>query len=498
VMLSALATLGIVGGASAIALSTPAVKEKLNISFADNVLFGKGQKPQVEIPEVEKPEVEEPDVTTPAFESFEDGLLNRNLIMVDYEYDGETHLNIQNKNSLVELFDIPANETRSVFLGWTKDKATKDLTYFVDENTTLYPVFYNYSDMVDYNYYGMTTSSSDYASHGNLVNYQFGVRKFAYKLSANTTFTGYLLGLANSPESTKQVKEIVSGQTYYEFYYIKELNRIVSLDECKEEYKKMQYGEKALYEVTLKLLDEDVETYLYKADTYIRKYVYIHEVPFYLMGYSTSPDSTSYFSNMSSLEDGKTYYGVYRNEQTGESWTYNMMITGWDITLHRAGYSSVDTIYDDISEYELSTEIDGIPFEFIGWSTSADSTEVVTVEQLKESESLYAYGVYKRSDTEEIISYQQYNEISSRYITRAYTYDGQHLFVHFLDKVENDCIIGDVTYEFAGWASSGSSTAIITNEDTLYSRSYIYAVYKDADGTLYSNTTMTNMYNNAV
>ena len=124
-VLSALATLGVVGGAGAIALSTPALKEKLNISFADNVIFGKENKEELKVETPEKP----------AEESFSDGLASRNLIMVNYQINDETIVRIQEKDSSVELLEIP-KVYGCTFIGWTDNQETRTLVGQVKDGMT--------------------------------------------------------------------------------------------------------------------------------------------------------------------------------------------------------------------------------------------------------------------------------------------------------------------------------------------------------------------------
>lgn len=487
-MLSMLATLGIVGGAGAIALSTPAVKEKLNISFADNVLFGKQDRETVK---VEIPDDNTGDPVIPPEESGDDDVFKqelaiRNLVMVNYQInDDESIIRIQEKDSGVELFELP-RVVGCTFIGWTDNKDTGKLVGKVENGMTLYPVYISNERHIMFEYYTLT---SEHTNHINTANVYFGDLLTNY-VNASGSFTSYLLGFNESPDSKEMMTTFTNSQVLYPIVYVSEIKKVCSYNEWKEEYSIYQCGANAMNNVKINTFAGVEEMKVYKVNTLIDSSLDVDGIQFTLIGFSMSADSTSTIS-VSSMADGKSYYAVYRAVSNYNEWSLNDLKNGWDIVIHTSGsYKQTQCkYYEDLETYTHRYSADGVTFNFVGFSLAEDSSEIIetsliTEEYCVENGIRHLYCVYERSDTLELYSSAElYELVKYRRATYVhYLLDGAEEtanHVYLLDAYENDVVVDGVIYNFYGWSESVGSIIIL--EDIGTNNYHLYAVYKNSE-----------------
>ena len=125
-MVSVLATLGVSAGAVAVVNNAPATKGKLNVSYGDTTIVGDKNQSTNEV--------------TPTTD----------IVAVSYVNGETTTVKYQNKNSLVEMFDVPSKQGYN-FAGWSTSESGDNLVFVASDNLTLYPVFI--ADEVRVNYY---------------------------------------------------------------------------------------------------------------------------------------------------------------------------------------------------------------------------------------------------------------------------------------------------------------------------------------------------------
>jgi len=471
-VLSAMATLGVVCGAGAIALSTPSIKEKLNISYADNILFGKDTK--VEIPEM--PE-------SPEEESFSDGLANRNLALVNYQIGAETIIKIVEKDSPVELVDVP-RVAGCTFIGWTDNVETNDLVGQVKSGMTLYPVYISNERHITFNCYTRDTS---FPNHINTANQFFG-NTFDALTSATGTFTTYLLGLTEDKDSKVMLKNFENGKNYYPVLYVQESKKVCSFNEYIDEYSKFQCGISAMNNVTLHTYDSVLETQVYKTGSMVGSELTIGSVELTLAGFSLSPDSTS-IVNKQVMLDGGIYYAVYER-QYDRLMSLNSVKQGWDAVIHvgRVAYNIELKKCEELADYTTRYSVDnGVVFNFVGFSLSEDSTEVVDISLLTkeflEENGKDLYCVYQRSDTLALYSNAEFTKALQvrkasyvHYMKNGIETTVNH--VYLLDLYEKPIEVNGVQYNFYGWSESAGSIAVVTISSNHY---HLYAVYQNAE-----------------
>jgi len=476
-LLSALATLGVVGGAGAIALSTPALKEKLNISFADNVIFGKGNK-QENQPDLKPVEPEQE-------ESFSQGLANRNLVMVNYQINDETIIRIQEKDSSVELLEVP-KVYGCTFIGWTDNLETRELVGQVKDGMTLYPIYISNENHIIFEYYGL---DEEFTNHVNTANQYFGNKVCSY-VSATGSFNAYLLGFTENADSKEMLTTLSNSKTYYPVVFVAESKKVCSYNEFKEEYSIYQCGLSAMNNVILHTFDSVETTKAYKTSNYINTELDVDTIKFTLIGFSLSPDSKTIVSKQS-MVDGGSYYAVYEAKSNYVEWSLNELKNGWDIVIHTSGVSQQIQCkhYEDLATFTHRYGTNGVVFNFKGFALAEDSTEIIdtaliTEEYCKENEIRHLYCVYERSDTLEIYSSSElYTLLRYRKATYVhYILDGVSTtvnHVYLLDVYEKDIVVDDVTYTFYGWSTTAGDTEIL---EVIGNNNYhLYAVYQNVE-----------------
>lgn len=162
-------------------------------------------------------------------------------------------------------------------------------------------------------------------------------------------------------------------------------------------------------------------------------------------------------------------YAIYEDKETGDR--YNAMSYGYYY------YVENDSIIRGISWFKSSYEnpvvIDGVTYNFYGWSKTATGTTVT-------SQSYTGYAVYQNSETEELINCGELDTYSLYYFDNLGEITSKTLNTSTIE-VQETIIINEVTYTFAGFSSSSSSTTIEDLATTTATK--LYAVYTDSEGT---------------
>jgi len=467
-LLSALLTAGVGVGSLAIMNQIPATSNMLNTAFG-------GDK------HIVKDDVK-------VENDFNSTLNEKGLVLVNYILEDEIVTDIIQKGSAVEFYKKPVKDGYAC-IGWSTTPDGKNMVANVEESCDLYPVF----------------ASGDFPV---IVHFQYGYSTYQRVdeircTQLNTSGDGYnagLAGLSKSPDSMELVSVVEPDTEYYSVYYFTTTDTMMCMNDAIRYMDYMKYGEVGFKNAT-------IHTILNGSITDEIRNLFTHESfningnHFYTDGFTNSPDSTEVLYTMNTeFEENGEYYMVYSGYVSGvgsQNFSYNQIKEMFDCIVSSANDNGEAIKYTDLSNYETTYIQDGIEFRFVGWSTSHNSVELIDNEDIIANNVKYVYAIYTREDTAEIYTTNQIFELRSDSVTRVYTYNSQSLFVHFLDRYENDAVIGDITYEFVGWSNSSTSTELIDGGWEKYKQAnFIYAVYKDlSTGELLSQSVMEDMYN---
>ena len=464
--LTALGTLGVVAGGTAIAVNTPQIKDKLNVSFDGQTIVG----------------VEQP--STPAVSPDIEKL---GYVTVEYVNGDNSTIALQKKGSAVEHLNTPSKDGY-IFMGWSSTEDGKNMVANVEENCILYPVFVETSDIwvTVYNNGGGTSSTP-------LAEFKFCQGDF----STTQYYTYYLAGYSMSENTIDFVTDLNAETTYYGIYYCLETDKIYSASELNDLIAYSEMGEMAYYSITIHKPDGTTVETLVKDFNQSDYSIEIDDIYFSAMGLSSSPTSTETVNN--AYEDGADYYLVYNYR--GNLYSYNdviNLIENGSLTITVIGVDN--TFNDQVINFSLSSMslwTPGRMFNAVGLSTSSSSS-IVDVESYSEGATYYV--VYENSTTGEHYSYdamaELYQEIQS-YVTiykaDGSTYEGLSSNFNLTDM---SIVIGDTTYSAIGLTFDPMSTVPeFTSTEELEPGMEYFLVYENSnDSTVISYEELSATY----
>ena len=457
-MVSVLATLGVSAGAVAVVNNAPATKGKLNVSYGDTTIVGDKNQSTNEV--------------TPTTD----------IVAVSYVNGETTTVKYQNKNSLVEMFDVPSKLGHK-FAGWSTSESGDNLVFVASDNLTLYPVFI--ANEVRFNYHKFNST---------------GLQKGAYLLSGPVTiynetvnYTLKNLGYAETEESIECVTSFEEDKEYYQVYYVPELNKIVSYTEAKQLDAIVSLGERAYININVHSLEGDKTMYLYELQIYAEE---VHEYKgglYDVIGYAETGNTTEYLDMSYVIREGTEgmeVYLVFKNRQTAEVFTYEQITASVDLFVNR--YDTVSLMnYEDSITRNFCITIDGLEFWEQGYSVSRDSKESLGYNPdmifLSENNITYLCALYLNPLTDELLTAEEVKAINDKRIaTTLYYYNNGGQTVSnpkIIDLYNQDVELNGEIYSFVGWSISATGTSIV---DLNVTRSKIYAVYMSPEGTLLS------------
>ncbi len=306
--LTALTTLGLAVGATAIAVNLPEVKDNLNISYNGHQIIGV-DKPS------ETPPAEMTDISTE---------LNKlGYVTVEYMTAEDTFTTvIQKKGSGIERHNIPT-KSGHVFLGWSTTEDGSNMIANVDSPTKLYPVFVPSSSEF------ITIYTDTKGSMAQAPIATFGLDGYAYSsLNSHT----YPAGISTSPDEIKLTNEIDYSQPYYAVFYCEETDQIYSLKDIENVRAFLDYGDTAFYDITVHVADGTTFDGQFKDFNLWDYSINIDMDSYFPAGLTTTPDSKeiTVYDN-SQYADGGEYYIVYSGP-SGEL-SYNEMKAIYEASL---------------------------------------------------------------------------------------------------------------------------------------------------------------------
>lgn len=210
-----------------------------------------------------------------------------------------------------------------------------------------------------------------------------------------------LIGYATAPDSIEVVeyKDMVENGVYYGVYhhnnYLDDIEEVVSYNYVN-----------SLFDIVVTSAVGGKEYATYEGISNYETDVMIDKYTFRFIGWSVEPNSTIIIDYDDIVANNvRLVYGVYVREDTGELFTlaqYNAIRN--DRVTRVYTYNSQNLFVHYIESYEEDAVIGDVTYEFVGWSESADSTDIITGgwEEIKGADFVYA--VYRDTTTGELLS----------------------------------------------------------------------------------------------
>ena len=404
-------------------------------------------------------------------ETWEQGLASRNLIAVNYILGDETILSIQNKDSIVN-FELAPILKGYAFIGY-KEKEGTNLTLTVDKNVDLYPVYIPSGSSVNF-YNSLETEVFNYNKATHTLNDSYFT---PYAMGTYGNVDVSLIGYSETEDGIIPVKEFNSSTTYYGIYYVKSERKIYSAKEMLYQYKVYTNGD---FDVVI--VKNNTCAYLdyMELDSFTSSFT-VDSVKFEYKGLASSGDSTEVLTDLtaSALGEIKTLYVVYT--ANGKDYSNNEVSSMLSTPFaERVRYIKENGLLTTTNysqpvyfkeAYQFNPIINGIQFEFVGWSTNNKTEPMENIQNAS-----MVYGIYKDVETGNLYNSSNFSN-SLRYIKdNALISNG---VTWFASEYEASVTIDGVQYDFVGWARDASSTSVV-NISSI-STSGAYAVYKNTE-----------------
>ena len=394
-------------------------------------------------------------------------LNNHGFVLVNYIVDEEITPTVCKVGTATEFFGKPRKPGYSC-IGWSKTPDGNNMIANVDESCDLYPVFVrgNYQITI----HNMDNSTwSPMLSDITFTNLNYMSDNFSFGMA----------GISTSPDEINLVKSFERNGEYYGIFYCSKTNTIMSLNEAERFKDLMIYGESAFYNVTVVDIDGTYEGEARGLMNY-NQFVSINGIQYLRVGFCENPTDTSFtIGGIEEMRDNTLYYVVYLDMATGLYYTSEQLSAGFDVTVHTY-YFAENISYSDMYSYDSDFIVDGVNFQFLGWSDDVASTVTYTTEEVMNNGFKNVFAIYLREDTNEVYTWDQLTTFKNNYRVRVYAYDGQHIFVHILSNYEIDLEKNGVNYEFVGWALGEDSTETV-DISQQYNGNFIYSVYRNSN-----------------
>lgn len=467
---TALGTLGVVAGGVAIAVNTPQIKDKLNVSFDGQTIVG----------------VEEP--STPGASSDIEKL---GYVTVEYVDGDNSSIVLQKKGSAVEHLNTPSKKGY-VFMGWSTTENDSNMIGNVEENCKLYPVFIETPD-IWVTTYNLSSDLSGGSTSFPIADFKFG------RIDSNSQFYSYgLVGFSTKKDKIEFVTDINPDVTYYGVYYCLETNQIYSHSGLNNLIAFSEMGEMAYYTITIHKPDGTTIETMVKDIVLAEHSIKIDNTQYSAVSLSTEPYSTAPIFD-SFVDDGD-YYLAYMSPD-GMNYSYNDMVNVvkyGSVTINVIGV--INTFNDQVKNFTLSSmtiSTMSTNYTAIGLSTTSNSS-AVDVESYSDGATYYV--VYENLKTGERYSYdamsELYTEIQS-YVTiykaDGTTYEG---LASDFNLTNNSLVIGDTTYSAIGFTFDpmGIIPEFTSTEELEPGQMYWLVYQNETDSTVLSYEELSMLY----
>lgn len=407
--------------------------------------------------------------------------------------------NSRNESITLELIGLTNDSTSIVPITEFEENTEYYAIYYVPEMNTIvafdsvselmlqFEYGVNCYDIINVNYLLGTETQEIYKHYENSSNYAVHYNSVTYNV----------IGLSSAIDSTDIVnsEDLLPHITYYPVYEDSSTGEIYSLKSLREHTNIVMVhsltlnGEKSEF--------VDISTLSSYGATLTLDGVTIQKG-----GFTDSSEKTTSISvtQENLLENNIVHLYQYYRIRNNEDYSYTS-ISYADLldaisepkasqinyrTSVTATSSTTKNNVHLLSAFEKDITQDGVTFTFVGWSLSADSTEVTT--EFTAEDTIYA--VYKRSDTEELLNTTQFNfkVVANKLYWGNDTGSGNSYAsnVVFTSKYEEDFVAGDKTYKFIGWSTSNSTLTLVDLTDGT-THSYLYSIYQDTETGYYYN-----------
>ena len=409
-------------------------------------------------------------------------LNNHGFVLVNYIVDEEITPTVCKVGTATEFFGKPRKPGYSC-IGWSKTPDGNNMIANVDESCDLYPVFVRGN-------YQITIHNMDNSTWSPMLTDM----TFTNLNYMSDDFSFGMAGISTSPDEINLVRSFTPNGEYYGIFYCSKTNTIMSLNEAERFKDLMIYGESAFYNVTVIDVDGIYEGEARGVSTY-QNWTTINGIQYMRIGFTDDPESIDgLFTDISPMKENGVYYVVYMNMNNGQYYTTPQLSAGFDVTVHTYDYAE-SISYSEMYSFDSDFIVDGVTFQFLGWSDDVASTVTYTTEEVMNNGFSNVFAIYLREDTNEVYTWDQLTTFKNNYRVRVYAYDGQHIFVHILSNYEIDLEKNGVNYEFVGWALGEDSTDTV-DISQQYHGNFIYSVYRNSNTQeLLSWRQFINLYN---
>ena len=298
----------------------------------------------------------------------------------------------------------------------SKSRDSMDFVTEIEDGGEYYPIYYftttntlmtmdeadRYIDYLNYGENGFKQATVHYVMKGTITD---EIRKFDQNENIRVGSDSYYLGgYSTSSSSVENMiesnKDMVENGEYYLVYqcYVSGVGT---------QYFSYDYVN-SLFDVFISVGNNTSLSIKYSQLSNYETTVKIDNVEFRFVGWSTSSSEVNIVEQTDIINQKiKNVYAVYVRSDNNEIYTmdkYTELRNDYIIRVY--AYDGQHISVHFLEAYEKDVTISGTLYEFVGWSESSTSTEIIEdMETVEKNDFIYC--VYKNTVTEELLTYTQ-------------------------------------------------------------------------------------------